>query len=273
MEVQPGYILRDNISKTTNLNKIYKEVKSDYQAGKDNEPSQDQYIGLLIGLTVVSKTTRNIFREQLTRITTRMMDYLIRNKFILRNPDGKKVARGEDARAFSTLINGISTHITGVDRFNEIDINIPGGRKIVASIWDSEALAGIMNLIGETNQDKHYVSHMILILLSSSNNWSQQKIEEAIKSNPRHLLSAFLWAFIHDKVTQTISWINEVEGSLKTCQHPPSSKASHWNKDNIWIRGGFGRADNHGSEVWYNGLDYLTVHNLSQITNGRSLHL
>ena len=65
-------------------------------------------------------------------------------------------------------------------------------------------------------------------------------------------------------------WDNIRSFLLRCDERGPSNKQPIWNKDNIWVRGGSG-SPSAESEVLYNGLDYMVLHNLAQITYQKAM--
>ena len=160
---------------------------SDYQNGRDNEISIDNYIGLMIGLLHVSKyldgsdeKSRNASTKA-TKLIKQFFKYLMNSKFRVERPDGERVKRGDDARGFVTLLHGLYKKATGDDVFDQLEVEfIIGGNqevKWVGSVWDAGGLLSpLLMLLGQSVNA--FTLHMAYSLLCSTEVWSQQRIRK-----------------------------------------------------------------------------------------------
>lgn len=190
-----GFIRRDSIAGVTDrtLNRRFSAVKSDFQNGRDNEASTDQYVHLMVGLLAVCHAMRNspngnaVITKRASSFVERYFKYLAKHKFRVEFPDGTLVKRGDDARGFVTLLHGLYSKATGDDMFNslQVDYGITTGHQgviAVGSLWDKGTLlSDILNSFG--GGFNSFSIHMALQLLCSSDVWTQQQLEQA--SNPK----------------------------------------------------------------------------------------
>jgi len=276
-----GYIIRDSIiGKDDPLlpSGKYREVLSDFQNGRDNEISIDNYIGLMVGLMHISKyldqntdESRNA-SSKATQFIKRFFKYLMSRKFRVERPDGARVKRGDDAQGFVTLLHGLYKKATSDDVFDElkIDLDIGGHEAVkwVGSVWDAGGLlSSLLPLLGQSVNA--FTMHMAFSLLCSSEVWAQQELENA--SNKNHLLSIILYAYYHNTGAMGVPWSDVRQLLLRCDERGPSNKQEFWNQDNIWVRGGSGNRSDEGEE-FYNGLDYMVLHNLAQIVYQKNFH-
>lgn len=270
-----GYINRDNIRSKNDpmLARNFSVVESDGQKGRNDEISQDNYIGLMIGLLHISKYLHasSTVSTRATKFIELFFKYMMDNEFWIVRPDGQKVKRGEDARGFVTLLHGLYKKATNNDLFDhlKVDFSFGGnqGVKWVGTIWDKGGiLSDIFRLLGQ--QANPYTLHMAYSLLCSSDVWTQEQLENASYKN--HFLSIILYAYYHNTGVMKVPW-NNMKNLLSGCSlSGPSNSELIWNRDNIWVRGGTG-TPSAGSEIQFNGLDYMVLHNLAQIVYQKKL--
>lgn len=275
-----GYMIRDSITGPDDPllpPKKYDLVDSDFQKGRENEISQDNYIGLMVGLLHVSRYLEvdnkesRIASQKATQFIAKFFKYIMNSKFMIKRPDGELVFRGEDARGFVTLLHGLYKRATGDDVFDqlEVDLDVGGHRAViwVGTLWDSGRLiSSILQALGQPGNSFTY--HMAFSLLCSSEVWAQQDLENV--SNKDHLLSIVLYAYYHKTGVMDVPW-DKVQQLLNKCDEGgPSNKQQVWNRDNLWVRGG--SESPNGIEEQFNGLDYMVLHNLAQIVYQKNIH-
>ena len=234
---------------------------------------------MIAGLLYISQS-RALERATSGRLRVRATDFisreflrLKRDRFLLLRPDGQEVARGHDARGFVTLLHGIYKKATGIDVFNDLDVDfglLSGIRAVraIGTIWDrSRSLTELLRIfLGPS--DYPFQLQMVLMLLCPSEVWAQRELE--LSRNSRHYLSMLLYAKYHNTWIMTATW-REARNLLIACSADgPSNNERVWNKDNLWVRGGPGSPSDDMKEQ-FNGLDYMVMHNLGQIIYERSI--
>jgi len=282
-----GFFVRDDIVGLGDprLPSRFLEVESDWQfpERENDTPSIDQIIGLMTGLlSVVRFTDDHSLADKARSISSRLFKYARHNNFVLQLPSGKHTSRGWDGRAFASLLHGLNKEITGEDHFDNCFIipfpliPIRQGLRPLAAFWDSPLSAqAITTLTSEdlnipltdiTLPRKGYVIHMILMLLASSEVWSQQELE-VLALGSFHHLAILLYAAYHSCLPRgvTKSAIDEI---LDSCPlHGPAqgiASSSGWQNDNRWVRCANIFEINTGQNS-YNGIDWLALHNTSQL--------
>ncbi len=286
-EALDGFFVRDDMAGPNDprLGGRFAACDSDWQF-PDHEnasPSGDQVFGLMFGLSAVvhfSGDAALVTRAK--AISSRLYDYARRNKFVLRLPNGNATRRGADLRWLSSLLHGLNQDITGQDLFNQSEIEFAGVTlplTPVAAFWDDPVtarqiavLAGREFRIPVVNQEvelNSFALHIMLMALAPGDVWSQSELERvATKAN--HHLSALLYCVRHGRRVPGDFSRSDVDAILAACPDtgPRASvaPANGWNKDNRWVRSAnLGEPSNGGTEE-YNGVDWLVLYNLSQLT-------
>jgi hypothetical protein len=131
----PGAFVRDRVDEGAHRRGIPAgwHVASDYASVAEGKAkfrslaaqSLDQTIGLYLGWWGVARYStdpRNVARAQ--DQATRVLENLLRERFILRLPDGGAVERGDDARAAAGFLCRMHEAITGRDRLREAKIRL-----------------------------------------------------------------------------------------------------------------------------------------------------
>ena len=270
-----GYLERDDVKekdlRVTSRHGNDVTLESDFikRNVRNNEASIDQMIGVMTGLYAVQyhfkNTPHNQMVEDARSMINEMFHYLLRNDFTVKRPDGVKVKRGSDASGLSTLLHGIYKGATGKDDFH----NIKDGKNI-ATVWDrggilSELLVILRNLGVDI---KTYSVHMALMLLCSDMVWTQPQLERS--GNHKHHLSSLLYVWYHppDSAPLMTPW-SSISTQLEATTTGPARDEPFWNRDNIWVRGGT-PAEKSSQNEWYNGVDYMLLHNLGKLAYGKS---
>lgn len=131
----PGAFVRDRVDEGAHRRGIPAgwHVSSDYASVAQGKAkfrslaaqSLDQTIGLYLGWWGVARYStdpRNVARAQ--DQATRVLENLLRERFILRLPDGGAVERGDDARAAAGFLCRMHEAITGQDRLREAKVRL-----------------------------------------------------------------------------------------------------------------------------------------------------
>lgn len=280
-----GFFLRDDITgpNDSRLSGRFAKVESDFQfPNQENaSPSGDQIFGLMYGLwAVVHFSGDSGLVQQARQISSRLYDYVRRNHFVLTLPNGNATRRGSDVRGLSSLMHGLNKAITGEDLFDQSQIEVSGqlvSLLAIASFWDDPDNAKqTAELVGDNieipliDQEislNSFAVHILLMALASGEVWSQAEIEAVADKAGHHLASLFYCAAhrqslpLHLNHAQIDQILADCPDSGPTAALP---KETGWHKDNRWIRCLDLNEPSSGSAE-YNGLDWLLLHNLSQI--------
>lgn len=274
-----GFIVRDNVigPKDPRLGGRFAEVGSDWQIPGNAAPSGDQIFGILYGLWFVAKLIEvsNIV-DKAQALSDRLYTFAQRCNFELRLPNGELVKRGADMRWLASLLHGLNKDITGMDRFHESRFMLLGlDQKLnsVATFWDhagaraEDALRGEFDIpvLGKVSI-KSFSAHIALMAIAPTDIWTKEEFEAAAMSVNHHF-AVLTYALAHGTQPATFN-ARDVWAILDRC--PDSGPRSDlpvetgWQTDNRWIRSrNVGKpAVGHSA---YNGVDYLMLHNLSQI--------
>ncbi len=280
-QVHVGYFIRDNMEgpNDARLREFRNRVNiiSDFSSsnGRDKEVSVDQYVGLMVALSMVHRYFGS-FQDAVSReivdhayvLVKDSFEWMFNHDFTIRTPSNQPVSRGPDARGFCTLLHGIYKNIVNYDVFNRI----PHAAQI-AAVWDRGGLvSSVLRALGYAFND--YAVHMALMLVSPSEVWTLYQLERAW--TPPHHLSILLNAWHHSNidnpVAPTLTPWSDVSSLLGACSPSgPSSQERYWNHDNFWVRGATpGHPSAESVNVSYNGLDYLAFHNLSKLVYNKA---
>jgi hypothetical protein len=272
--------VRDDITGINDprLKQRFSSVKSDWQdasADDSDSPSQDQLVGLLVGLrAVVEFVDDGAIRAQAKEVSMRLFRYVQRSYFILKLPNGKPTSRGSDARGISSLLHGLNSSITGIDLFHECFIEIGGELSplnVVAAFWDSSLTPVILVPLiglelpgpaGEPISLHSYALHLLLMSIATSRVWSQLELE-AVSKPANHELAAWLYCALNHTLPQDLAFSKQaIELLLSRCpESGPSaalSTSTGWHKDNRWIRCTNLLQPTEG-DLQFNGIDWLAL--------------
>lgn len=283
--VSNGYFLRDDVKNVTDArlsSSGASTVESDGQIIRNDEPSLDQIIGLMVGLVgVFEHSSDATLRQRASVWAGQLFDYLCATKFILKNPDGSTVKRGDDATLLSSLLHGLQKRVTGVDRLQECKIAVLGvdtSLSTVASFWHDNAPSLFVPAIqrgslemysgGPSIELKSFSVHMVLLSIAmQSGVWTRSELDHAAWP-ANHQLSLALYD-VHVKNTGSLATITALVDSLASIlQQCPDAGPSGdniasttWQKDNLYVRClDLNDIGSSGNE--YNGIDWLLMHNV-----------
>lgn len=177
-------------------------------------------------------------------------------------------------------MHGLNKAITGDDLFNQSQIEA-GGQLIsllaIASFWDDPDTAKrTVELVGDNIEIplieeeislNSFAVHILMMALASGEVWTQAEIEAVVGKTSHHLATLFYCAAHRQSLPLHLDEA-KIDQILADCPNsgPAAAlpKETGWHKDNRWIRSLDLNEPSSGSAE-YNGLDWLLLHNLSQI--------
>lgn len=248
---------------------------------KSNIVSQDEVIGILMGLAIVKKCfPKNSYEYKTSQLIAEKLLEYIRNfekihgkrRWRLYRPDGVMIDYnlGSDARAYSYGFSKSVEWITEKDLKNYYSCYEK--LRCKKFLWNSFQFAGVSST--------H--AHMVATLAAIGNSWTffgVNRTGKGIKTVSKiELWQPFyvtLWNFLQDKNTPFLK--KEVEFDLNSA---PYNGPYYLNDTTMTNQGGWASSAKYwhtkkeqfnGTAHWfsglYNGLDYMLMYNLYLLTN------
>ena len=230
--------------------------------------SQDQALALLFGFSFVSELVskerynkeKETFGEKVALYTDRILDYMIKNNWRLRGPDGEKVSNrwGGDLRAFNSLM-AISANRITKSKYRK---SYQKGK----SKFSGKILGGTFNWAYGLQNERN--RHMIFQAVVSSGKWSAKRIAKRTKKSNQE---AYALAYsvinkvnLHKKIKK-----EDIEAMLNTapkdgpCFGTPGCDAPEgWRSTDRWWHENHKNGNPHGVHMEWPGLDYMLLYNL-----------